>query len=78
MTSDKEQSPRLHMLSLLVFFLYFARNWRIEDVEAVLGRFRARFGLAEDPSDIIAGEASSVSVRQHNWFTRCQTLFLLK
>lgn len=46
---------------LLSFQPNFGRNWRIEDVEFVLDRFRARIALGEDPSTIIPGEGLSVS-----------------
>lgn len=57
--------------------LVFHRNWRIEDVETVLGRFRAHIGLTKAPSDIMSGEASSVRAQHHTCgsFSRVRDVF---
>eukprot|EP00752_Nemacystus_decipiens_P011884 g10537.t2 len=47
---------------ILTAKLEFFRNWRIEDVEVVLDRFRARIDLGEDPNTIVPGGASWAGV----------------
>lgn len=39
----------------------FRRDWRTEDIEVMLDRFRNRIRPSDDPSDSMPGEASAVS-----------------